>query len=338
MRKLVIPPVRFPIAFVFGLACLLSQPAVWAQSPITAQPGLDSRIRAVMEVQDRETDRLLRIPGVVGTATTILPDGQIAVKVLTRYRGVGRALPAFLEDIPVAVEEVGDIRALAFTGKYDPVTAGVSIGNKNECASGTNGAVVKKNADYYFLSNNHVFARQNQAAIGEDIVQPGRVDSVPQCDTAFPTHVADLSQFKKITFGLLFLFGNNRIDAAIAKIKAGTAYSCATECGYTPGANPVVAPSLGMVVKKCGRTTMLTSGTVTGLNVTVVVSYSGGKNARFTGQLQFSDISDPGDSGSLIVDNTNHPVALLFAGSATTTIGNPITEVLNNFGVSICDS
>ncbi|MGH8591022.1 MAG: hypothetical protein ACREXX_17355, partial [Gammaproteobacteria bacterium] len=76
---------RFALAFVSGLAWLLSQSAVWAQNPfITAPPDQDPRIQAVMEVQDRHTDRLLRIPGVVGTAATILPDGQYAVKVLTR--------------------------------------------------------------------------------------------------------------------------------------------------------------------------------------------------------------------------------------------------------------
>ena len=37
------------------------------------------------------------------------------------------------------------------------------------------------------------------------------------------------------------------------------------------------------------------------------------------------------DSGSLILTNTTcaHPVALLFAGSSSTTIGNPISDVLN---------
>jgi hypothetical protein len=98
--------------------------------------------------------------------------------------------------------------------------------------------------------------------------------------------------------------------------------------------------SLGMDVKKCGRTTELTSGTVTGVNVTVYISYSGGKIARFVKQIQFSDISEPGGSGSLIVanDGTNDPVALLFAGSDTTTIGNPINDVLDNFNVSICST
>ncbi len=332
MKRRLIRAIHVALAF----ACLLSLSAAWAERPFSsALADPDPMIQAVMEVQDRETDRLLRIPGVVGTATTILPDGQIAVKILTQYRGVEHALPAFLGDIPVVVEEVGDIRALAFTRKFDPVTAGVSMGNKNECVAGTNGAVVTKNGADYFLSNNHMFARENRAKVGEEIVQPGRFDSDPQCDPEFPTHVANLSAFKKIRFGL---FDINRIDAAIAEIRADVAYSCATECGYTPGSTPKAAV-LDMEVKKCGRTTMLTRGTVTGLNVTAFVSYGGGKRALFTDQIQSNVEAGAGDSGSVIVDEaTNDPVALLFSGSATTTFGNPIEEVLNNFGVSICGS
>lgn len=326
------------VNFATSLACLLSLSTSWAQSPFIAEQldlDLDPTIQEVTQIQDRYTDWLLQIPGVVGTATTILQDGQYAIKILTRYLGVEKDLPEFLEGVPVVVEEVGDISALAFTGKFDPVPTGVSVGNKNECAAGTNGAVVKKNGVSYFLSNNHVFARENNAAIGEDIVQPGRPDSVPRCDTNFPNHVADLSEFKKINYGFLSL---NTIDAAIAQVRSGINFTCETACRYTPSNTPITA-SVGMNVKKCGRTTMETTGKVTGVNVIVFVGYSGGKIALFTRQIQFSDIAEPGDSGSLIVTNDgNQPVALLFAGSATTTIGNPINDVLNNFNVSICST
>jgi hypothetical protein len=75
---------------------------------------------------------------------------------------------------------------------------------------------------------------------------------------------------------------------------------------------------------------------VTGVNVSVFVQYSTGI-ARFVQQIQFSNISSPGDSGSLIVTNnaSANPVALLFAGSSSSTIGNRIQNVLNNFGVTI---
>jgi hypothetical protein len=324
------------VTFATSLTCLLNLSTSWAQSPFIAErPDLDPTIQEILQIQDRYTDWLLQIPGVVGTATTILPDGQYAIKILTRYQGVEKDLPESLEGVPVVVEEVGDIRALAFTAKFDPVPTGVSVGNKNECAAGTNGAVVKKNGVSYFLSNNHVFARENNAAIGEDIVQPGRPDSVPRCDTNFPNHVADLSEFKKINYEFS---SSNTIDAAIAQIQSDTSFTCETACGYTPS-NTTITASVGMNVKKCGRTTMETTGTVTGVNVTVFAGYSGGKSALFTRQTQFSDIAEPGDSGSLIVTNDdNQPVALLFAGSATTTIGNPINDVLNNFNVSICST
>ncbi len=312
------------------------------QAPVSPQESQESieleygpEVQAVMAIQNRNTDNMLKIKGVVGTATTILPDGRAAVKILTEDAQVHKRLPKILDGVPVVAEAVGIIRALSFTGKYTPVPAGVSMGNRNECSAGTNGCVVQKsNGTKYFLSNNHVFARQNAAAIGEDIVQPGLFDSQPQCDPNFPNHVADLSSFVRIRFG----FASNRVDAAIAQIRSGVSFTCGTICGYTPS-NTTATATVGMAVKKCGRTTELTTGTVTGINVTVFVQYNGGI-ARFVSQIQFSNISSPGDSGSLIVtnDGTNRPVALLFAGSSSSTIGNRINDVLSAFSVTICNN
>src|SRR5258705_12990706 len=59
---------------------------------------------------------------------------------------------------------------------------GVSGGNVNDitarfCCSGTLGSLVSANGANYILSNNHVLARVDQAAVGEDISQPGRIDN-----------------------------------------------------------------------------------------------------------------------------------------------------------------
>jgi len=53
--------------------------------------------------------------------------------------------------------------------------------------------------------------------------------------------------------------------------------------------------------------------------------------------INSSTFSAGGDSGSLIVTNNaaHSPVALLFAGSSTTTIGNPIGEVLIKLGTAL---
>src|SRR4030095_15073990 len=57
---------------------------------------------------------------------------------------------------------------------------GVSGGNINDitkrfCCSGTLGSLVTDGTTQYVLSNNHVLARVDQAATGEDISQPGLI-------------------------------------------------------------------------------------------------------------------------------------------------------------------
>jgi hypothetical protein len=96
---------------------------------------------------------------------------------------------------------------------------------------------------------------------------------------------------------------------------------------------------VGLAVKKQGRTTGLTTGEVSGINATVTVSYGSVGTARFVNQIVITPgtFSAGGDSGSLIVtaDENKNPVGLLFAGSDTHTIANPIGLVLDNFGVTI---
>ena len=96
-------------------------------------------------------------------------------------------------------------------------------------------------------------------------------------------------------------------------------------------------PLLGMRVKKSGRTTELTEGTITLLNATVNVAYitsAGDRTARFTGQVITEPMSQGGDSGSLIVDAAeNRAVGQLFGGSPLATIFTPIDTVLNALNV-----
>ena len=97
-----------------------------------------------------------------------------------------------------------------------------------------------------------------------------------------------------------------------------------------------------MSVKKFGRTTLLTRGTVTGINATMAVGYADDWYAWFSGQIiveTTGSFVQPGDSGSLVVtdDMYANPVGLLFAGNGdgTMAIVNPIDKVLTYFGVTI---
>jgi hypothetical protein len=114
------------------------------------------------------------------------------------------------------------------------------------------------------------------------------------------------------------------VDAAVAKpLSIDLVAPDVLEIGRVEG---TAEATIGLRVKKSGRTTGLTRGRITALDATVEVDY-GGKSAAFREQVVSDLLSRGGDSGSLIVDDANHAVGLLFAGGTTTTILNPIDAV-----------
>ncbi len=126
---------------------------------------------------------------------------------------------------------------------------------------------------------------------------------------------------------------SNEVDAALARPVDPTFFSEDIRgIGRVQGTKPA---TLGMRVRKSGRTTGYTEGTVNLLNATVTVAY-GSKQARFTGQVITGPMSQGGDSGSLIVDGVeNKAVGLLFAGSNLSTIFTPIDVVLRALNVTL---
>ena len=211
---------------------------------------------------------------------------------------------------------------------------GVSGGNVNDastrfCCSGTLGSLITDGTTKYILSNNHVLARGDKAVAGEDVSQPGLIDN----NCRIPTIVADFTGAAPL--------GSN-VDAAVAQLRTGTMDGTGfIEDIGVPGTS-TVNPSVGLGVAKSGRTTGFTTGTIASINTSVSVQYQAGCGqgkkfvVSYTNQvvINSSTFSAGGDSGSLIVTNnaSHNPVALLFAGSSTTTIGNPINEVLTKLG------
>src|SRR5215471_9128320 len=91
---------------------------------------------------------------------------------------------------------------------------GVSGGNINDisrafCCSGTLGSLLAVGTKKYILSNNHVLALQDQAAVGEDVSQPGLIDNGCQV----PRIVADFFAAPRL--------GTN-VDCAVATLRSGT--------------------------------------------------------------------------------------------------------------------
>jgi hypothetical protein len=230
-----------------------------------------------------------------------------------------------------------------------PIQLGTSGGNINDsskgfCYGGTLGALVEDGSgNQYILSNNHVLARTNAAATGEGIVQPGLIDQSPACFKDNTDIVANLSEFIPILFKTKGTMPPNAVDAAIARVRADYVDSTGFILDIGTLSSDTVEPILGMAVKKSGRTTGLTRGTISAIDVTVDISYGSGKSARFTNQTMVTPggFIAAGDSGSLMVEDVDvnpHAVGLLFAGSSTTAIANPIDDVLKSFGVSMVGS
>lgn len=219
-----------------------------------------------------------------------------------------------------------------------PIKLGTSGGNVKDastsfCCSGTLGSLVTKGGVQYILSNNHVLARSDSATVGEAISQPGLIDS--SCRVTSADTVANFSQAIKL--------GTNNVDAALAQVITGDVTSTGEILAVGVPASTTATATVSRGVAKAGRTTGFTCGTIGSVNTNVSVQYQAGCNSgrkftiSYTNQvvINSSTFSAGGDSGSLIVtSDTAQPVALLFAGSSTTTIGNPITDVVKALGIT----
>ncbi|UCE62129.1 MAG: hypothetical protein JSU63_10545 [Phycisphaerales bacterium] len=262
-----------------------------------------------------------------------------------RYGGLAVALMALCATIAWAAP--GDHQVWM----ERPVPMGITGGNIEDwrtqgpfvyCCGGTLGGLVENaGGTIFILSNNHVLARVNQAAIGEDIVQPSILDDCFNPDPA--NAVADLSDFVALDFG----GGTNYVDAAIAEIRAGAVDTSGTVLEIGTLGSDTLAAYVGLNVKKSGRTTGLTFGAVDSVDVSVNVGYTsecGLRRADLIGYFENQFIvtpgtfSDGGDSGSVIVEDTGsnpRAVGLLFAGSSSYTIANPIDNVLSALNVAM---
>jgi hypothetical protein len=249
-----------------------------------------------------------------------------------------------------------------------PMLLGSSGGNNNDfdekgntildCCSGTLGALVQdSNGRQYVLSNNHVLARSDHAAVGDTIVQPGLIDNncTPNGDGAGTVPVAALTAW------LPLRAAQTNVDAAIAQVASHTLDSTGSilELGARqPDGSLAAAPpgisstggkgesaTLQLRVAKSGRTTGLTCGNVTAFDLDVAVDYYRDcaetkpyLTKTFTSQISISGdrFGDAGDSGALIVDTADaEPVGLFFAGGIDASgvshgIANPASDVLNS--------
>ena len=251
-------------------------------------------------------------------------------------------IPQEISRIETDVEEVGKIVAQAVrlvlsevegprgspqanTGRFRPAPGGASLGHY-QITAGTLGCLVKdkKNGKVFILSNNHVLANSNKAKKGDPILQPGPYDGGKKPKDI----IGYLENWIEIGFGK----EANLIDSALARPK--NVSDVRPEIMLIGSPQGVSKARLGMPIQKSGRTTGYTTGKVKDISATVKVNYDD-KTALFRGQIIATNMSQGGDSGSLVLDMKQRAVGLLFACSEQVTILNPISSVINLLDVEL---
>lgn len=317
---------------------------------------------------NRAIPGILATKGVAGTAIGADENGMPLVKIYT-IGPIGKGpLPLDIDGIPIVIEETGPIVPYKSSGggtggqakQTPPVKMGTSGGWRYDlangyCCGGTLGSLVQKNGVKYTLSNYHVLyadivngGNSRTAQPGDPVIQPGLIDV--SCNANNAQNVASLVSGG----GTLPDAGNpDAVDAAIASVTSGMVDETGSILNVgTISANTLNA-TVGLAVKKMGRTTGLTRSSVSAINGSFSITYSnecaGGTSftQSYSGQVVISNrrcgFQNGGDSGSLLVEDvTTNPraVGLCFAGSSVCSnssiaIANPIGDVLNKLGATM---
>jgi hypothetical protein len=299
---------------------------------------------------------LLGRPGVTGVDIGYKevggrPTDVVAIRVLVaEKRDVppDQAIPAEIDGHPTDVIErrfrlhvlsVDDTAVVpqADSGAYDPLVGGLSIGPcrspGGRVLAGTLGCVVFDVAtgQPMLLSNFHVLGVDNAAAAGDAMTQPSRLDG----GTCPASVVGVLARWS--------LGGS--VDAAVGWVTQRGVACQVADVGALAG---TAQAAVGSAVRKRGRTTRLTFGTVDTVDLTITLDYGDGIGARTLSHQvgvrpdtsRSPRFGGPGDSGSVVVDGANRVVGLYFAGDDSTGYGiaNPIGPVLSTLGVGLCST
>ncbi len=329
---------------------------------------MNNEIRAAIRpVKARVEDELIARPGVnaVDIAEKVTggqPTGELSIVVYVDKKqppsrlGKGSAIPAEIDGVKTDVQEMTielqsprreplDVAAQVDAGSYPTLVGGISMGPSrsfyltppevptagNYVMVGTLGALVRDNATgaTMALSNFHVAAVDTGWSTSDRQCQPGRVDGGSPPGDEFGT--------------LARAVISEHVDGSVTTLDSGKQWKAQVQgIGDVAGTATAV---LNQAVRKRGRTTELTYGTIASLDFTVSIDYGDGVGTKVlknqlriaTDTTRSTRFSDHGDSGSVIMTDDRHVVGLLFAGSSdgANTFANPIDAVLSELDVTL---
>jgi hypothetical protein len=311
----------------------------------SGEASMEARLqRAGQVVEQRGIDLIRAYPLVTGVAASLrFQNGEIkgnepcitffvSEKLPVTTMGTS-GIPSKIDGVATDVVAAGTPVALATTAptpgvRSSPVDPGSSISH-SRISSGTFGCLVEDASTQYLLSCAHVVS--DAAAVnGDAILHPG----------TYYGGVLPADKIAELTKTISLTTGNSIADAGIAKVME--------KSKVTPNIKGIGKPtgtralnSVGVLVQKSGDKTGLTHGVVVGLKGTVgPLQINGVANVYFTDSIITTGMSEPGDSGALLMDYQKKAIGLLFAGlqsggAYVVSWYSPIDTVLTNLGVSL---
>src|SRR5919106_489672 len=222
------------------------------------------RVSQAMFAQELNTENLLALPNVIGTATGYRQKGgefstDVCVQVFVESNYSVDRLPSG-SVVPNAVTAEGDrtvrtdviesvpLDTFQDTTRYRPLPGGCSIGPQQSVSAGTLGGWACDNSDdaIVLMTNNHVISNLDTLPAVTGICQPGRLDG-----GTFPAdQIGTIKRHVSLTTvpaGSPTLPAVTAVDAAIGTI---TVDRTDNVIDIGPAIYEVQAPALGMNVQK----------------------------------------------------------------------------------------
>jgi hypothetical protein len=266
---------------------------------------------------------------VVFVKRKLAPERLPATRLMPSVLGGSRI--GIRESIPVDVQQVGEGFAEALISVDRPAQPGYSVGNRVG-GSGTIGCVVQDRATSTRLGLTcaHVLAPLPTAKPGDRVLVPSLVEARASHVLARAS-VGVVDQILRPGFNDSDVPANLDVATFLPTDPAALDSSVAIVGKRPSGVLSNV--SVGMPVRKVGAFSELTTGEVRFVNMVFWLAYptpAGDEvTAGFQDVIGVSHFSNPGDSGSLVINDERKAVGIILGSTPEFTICLPIQRALD---------